>query len=65
MTPENQERLLWLCQQIQEEKDRNKFTALVAELNELLQREEKLTAAPAKLKPAAKSGAPSPRQRRN
>jgi hypothetical protein len=65
MTQQDQERLVWLCTRIQQEKDRDKFTALVAELNELLQREEKLLTGPPRPKPAAESGVPSPRQRRN
>lgn len=36
MTPEEEERMNWLCKQIQTEKDQNKFSALVRELNELL-----------------------------
>ena len=66
MTPEDQKRLLWLCQQIQEEKDRDKFTALVVELNELLQREEmRFTSNADKAKSASPSGSPSVHQRRN
>jgi hypothetical protein len=65
MTPKDQERLVWLCNRIQEEKDRDKFTALVVELNELLQRDERLVREPAKPKPAAESAIPSSRQRGN
>lgn len=66
MSPEDQERLRWLCQRIQEEKDHDKFTALVIELNDLLQRNETHFAADAtKPKPAAGSGSSAPRERHN
>jgi len=40
MTPEERERMNSLCKQIQSEKDREKFTQLVIELNNLLERKE-------------------------
>ncbi len=38
MTPEERERMNWLCQRIQDERDQKKFTDLVRELNDLLER---------------------------
>jgi hypothetical protein len=35
MSPEERERMNWLCARIQEEKDQKKFTELVMELNAL------------------------------
>jgi len=40
LTPEERERIEWLCQQIQKEKDQNKFSDLVRQLNELLEKRE-------------------------
>ena len=40
MTPEERERMNSLCKQIQNEKDHEKFTQLVIELNNLLERKE-------------------------
>jgi len=37
MTSEERERMNWLCNRIQNEKDPEKFDALVQELNELLE----------------------------
>jgi len=36
MTPEEKQRLEWLCKEIQIEKDQKKFNDLVTELNELI-----------------------------
>lgn len=38
MTPEERERMNWLCLRIQDEKDQAKFMELVHELNALLER---------------------------
>jgi hypothetical protein len=38
MTPEEVERVKVLCQQIAVEEDRHKFSQLIAELNDLLER---------------------------
>jgi hypothetical protein len=38
MTPEERERMNWLCVRIQDEKDPRIFDSLVQELNELLER---------------------------
>ncbi len=55
MTPEERERMAVLCQQIAVEQDRDKFTKLVDELNELLeekqQRLQRPAAAPEKRRP--------------
>jgi hypothetical protein len=40
MTPEERERLRILCDQIAKEQNRDKFTELVLELNDLLERKE-------------------------
>jgi hypothetical protein len=40
MTPEERQRMNWLCLRIQEEKDPKTFDSLVHELNELLEREQ-------------------------
>ena len=40
MTTEEKERMEWLCKQIQVEQDSSKFTKLITELNQLLQRKE-------------------------
>lgn len=40
MTSEEREKMNKLCRQIQEEKDPNKFTELIRELNELLEKKE-------------------------
>jgi hypothetical protein len=40
MTPEEKAEMDVLCKQIVEEKDRNKFLALVLQLNNLLERKE-------------------------
>jgi hypothetical protein len=40
MMPAERERIYALCAQIVEEKDRDRFTKLVKELNELLDRKE-------------------------
>lgn len=40
MTPEERERMMYLCQRIQEEQDRPKFMELVKELLELMERKE-------------------------
>lgn len=37
MTPQERERMNWLCQRIQDEKDPKVFDDLVVELNELLE----------------------------
>jgi ribonucleotide reductase beta subunit family protein with ferritin-like domain len=36
MTPEEKQRLVWICKEIQVEKDQKKFNNLVTELNELI-----------------------------
>jgi hypothetical protein len=36
MFPDERERMYWLCKRIAEEQDRNTFTILVKELNDLL-----------------------------
>ena len=41
MTPEEKSELDALCQRIQEEHDHDKFTELVTQLNDLLERKEK------------------------
>jgi len=41
MTPEERERLAFLLQRIQEEKDHAKFLLLITEFNELLARKER------------------------
>lgn len=41
MTPDEVERMNTLCKQIEVEKDRHKFSQLIAELNELLERKNK------------------------
>lgn len=41
MTPEERQRMNQLCAQIQDEKDPSKFSALVEELNELLEKKER------------------------
>lgn len=40
MTPEERERMFYLCQRIAVEKDHKIFSELVAELNELLNRKD-------------------------
>jgi hypothetical protein len=40
MSPEERQRMFQLCELIQTEKDRDKFLALVRELNELFTRKE-------------------------
>ena len=40
MTPEEKERLDWLCKQIQVEQDQKKFSELCNELNELLEEKQ-------------------------
>jgi hypothetical protein len=40
MKPEERERMNWLCKQIQDERDQNRFGQLIAELNELLAAKE-------------------------
>ncbi|HTU42780.1 MAG TPA: hypothetical protein VMF10_13805 [Candidatus Aquilonibacter sp.] len=40
MNDEERQRMNWLCQRIQEEQDHNRFSELIAELNELLARQE-------------------------
>jgi hypothetical protein len=40
MTSEERERMNWLCLEIQEETDHARFTALVRELNDLLESKE-------------------------
>ncbi|MGC2259588.1 MAG: hypothetical protein WA437_18770 [Candidatus Sulfotelmatobacter sp.] len=40
MTPEERERMMYLCQLIQEEQDHAKFMDLILELNDLLARKE-------------------------
>jgi hypothetical protein len=37
VTPDERERMNWLCTRIQEEKDQTKFNELVSELNGLLE----------------------------
>lgn len=47
MTPEEREQMDELCKRIQEERDPQKFSELVAELDELLStKEERLTSEP-------------------
>jgi hypothetical protein len=41
VTPEERERMMYLCERIQEEKDRTKFMELVKELLELMERKER------------------------
>ena len=41
MTPDEVDRMKVLCQQIETEKDHNKFSQLLLELNELLERKNK------------------------
>ena len=41
MTPDEVERMKALCQRIAIEKDQDKFSQLIAELNELLERKDK------------------------
>jgi hypothetical protein len=40
MTPEERERMNWLVLRIQQEKDHEKFTKLVEELNKLIAQKE-------------------------
>ena len=40
MSPEERERMNWLCARIQEEKDQKRFTELVMELNALFEKKE-------------------------
>jgi hypothetical protein len=40
MTPEENERMNVLCRQIQTEKDQQKFTVLIEELNQLLAKKD-------------------------
>lgn len=40
MTPEERERMNWLILRIQQEKDQDKFTKLVEELDKLIQQKE-------------------------
>lgn len=40
MTPEERERMMYLCKRIQEEQDHAKFMELIVELNDLLARKE-------------------------
>ena len=40
MTPEERQRMMYLCRCMQDEQDRAKFMTLVTELNELLARKE-------------------------
>jgi hypothetical protein len=46
MTPEDREQMKQLCQKIQEEKDSEKFLALVRALSDLLDRENGAPAEP-------------------
>ena len=41
MTPEEIERMNWLCKRIQEEQDQQRFNELVVELNTVLERKER------------------------
>jgi hypothetical protein len=41
MTPDERERMAILCERIAKEQDRNKFRALVRELNDLLDAKER------------------------
>jgi hypothetical protein len=41
MTPDERERMAILCERIAKEQDRNKFMALVRELNDLLDAKER------------------------
>ena len=41
MTPDEVERMKVLCQQIETEKDHHRFSQLITELNELLERKNK------------------------
>ena len=45
MTPEERDRMGWLLEHIQEEKNHSVFLSLVTELNEILDRREKELAA--------------------
>jgi hypothetical protein len=47
MTPEERERMNWLCKQIQDETDPKRFGQLIAELNEVLAaKEDRITSLP-------------------
>ena len=46
MTREERERMNWLCKQIQEERDPNRFGQLIIELNELLAEKESRITSP-------------------
>jgi hypothetical protein len=48
MTPEERERMQFLCDRIAKEKDHNEFSKLVQELNDLLERKEHRLEDPAK-----------------
>jgi hypothetical protein len=51
MTPDERERMMYLCQRIQEEQDHAKFMELIMELNELLSRKEHRLEEKAKARP--------------
>ena len=42
MSPEERERMNWLCARIQEEKDQKRFTELVMELNALFEKKKRI-----------------------
>jgi hypothetical protein len=48
MTPEERERMQFLCEQIAKEEDPEKFTKLVQELNDLLEHKVKRVERPAR-----------------
>lgn len=55
MTPDEREEMAILCQRIAVEQDRHKFTELVDQLNELLDRKGKRLNAPPKSDPSKKT----------
>lgn len=51
MTPDEQERMQFLCERIAKEQDQRKFVKLVQELNDLLDRKTQRLDLPARTRP--------------
>ena len=60
MTPDERERLNQLCSRIQTEKDQAKFSQLLTELNELLEKKEQRFIQEAKKDPLLRPPQPNP-----
>jgi len=60
MTPDEREQMAILCQRIAVEQDRNKFTELVDQLNELLEHKERRLNNPSQAGTSAAPRLPDP-----